>query len=460
MQLADKANEFSKIALYGKKRLNGEDAYAHCLRVKENLEKIGIADKTILASALLHSCVSKGNVNISEITKEFGDEISEIVSTLTVLSKITLPWNENLRTSALHDLFRYLAKDMGVLFIRLSDRVDNLKTSDCHNNKSRKEIAKKALYLYAPIARTIGLYSFTKEFETEAMKRLFPIEYKQIEVAIEKKLKRHKYILKTIKRDLEQYLTQNKIKHTLSYRIKSPFSIYQKAKTKFEKGDISIPTAYLELKDILGVRMIVETEDECYMVFGYMQEHYDIVQDEYDDYIKKPKPNGYKSLQFAIRIGREFYCEIQIRTYKIHENNEYGAASHFQYKSKDSNTKSAKWLKEIIKSKDKILNGTETVNHQKLFVDELYVFTPDNDLIRLQKNSTIIDFAYAIHTDVGNHTNGAKIDGKLVPLTTKLISGQTIEIITSKNKKPSKDWLNFVKTKEAKKQIKSFFSDF
>lgn len=452
-----RAKNFANIAYYGKKRKSGEPLINHAIRVSDYIKKYAnIKDETILSSAVLHDVLKDGNVTKEELESEFGDEIASIIENLQEISSIEIPIEQDKTTiSQFHKLIIHLSKDIRVLIIRLADRIDNIKTANSLSRESQLWIARKALLLYAPISRSLGLKKFADILENEAFKIENPKRYSEIKEFVDKHLEKNRILLKKLKSSYKAYLDTLNVDYDISARVKNIYSIYRKAERKYKKGDISSPTAYGELYDLFGVRILVENVDVCYKTLAFTLENYDQVLSEYDDYIKKPKPNGYKTLQTAIKLG-EFTCEIQIRTFEMHEFNEYGPASHYNYKYTNSRT-SASWIKDLISQKDELQSGLSNNNQLKVFENQIFVFTPKNDLIVLPKGSTVLDFAYAIHTQIGNRAVGATIDDKFVSLDTELDSGKIIDVITSSTKVPSKDSIRFVKTTKAKRCIEKSF---
>ncbi len=448
-----KAKNFANIAYYGKKRRNGEPLINHTIRVANYIEKYAnIHDEIILTAAILHEVMRKGDVTKEEIEMEFGDEVANIVGNLQQVSEIEIPIEQNKKTiSQFHKLIIHLAKDIRVLIIRLADRIDNIKTANALPKEDQIWIAEKAFLIYAPISRSLGLKRFADILENEAFKIEDPPKYKEIKTFVDSKLNKAKKDLSHLEKTYKSYLDTLKIDYDISTRVKNAYSIYKKANRKYKKGDLSAPDAYEKLYDLLGMRVLVETVDACYKVLAFTTENYEQVLSEYDDYIKNPKPNGYKTLQTAIKLG-DFTCEIQIRTFGMHEFNEFGPASHYNYKYTNSRT-SANWIKDLINQKEKLQSGFSKENTLRVFENQVFVFTPKNDLVVLPKDSTVLDFAYYIHSDIGNRAIGATIDGNFVSLDTKLESGKTIDVVTSSQKSPSIDSLRYVKTTKAKRCI-------
>lgn len=452
--LLEKAIQYATITHEGQSRRNGEPYLNHVLRVKSHLENAGITDETTLAIAVLHA--SLDFLTQEEIKKDFGEEIAGLLVNLDEISKTPIPISEDRssdRIASLHKLFIQLSKDVRALIVRLADRVDNVKTTQGFNQKEREWIAKNSLHIYAPIAKAVGIYAFTRELENESLKILEADRYKYIERYLEKNFKETEHDLIMAKHKISEFLkSQGETNFEISFRKKSIYSTNEKAKYKAKKGDISSIDDLDSIYDLLGIRILVSNEEVCYSTLAYVQSQWDLIPGELDDYISNPKPNGYKTLQAAVWLKPKVSCEIQMRTFDMHEFNEYGAASHFAYKySKGSEKKqSSDWIKNLIDLKDGIQSSLAQNSQIKLFEDTIFVFTPKQDLITLPKDATPVDFAYAVHTDIGDKCSMSKVNGKLVALSTPLKSGDIVEIVTEKNHKPSAKWLEFVKSKEAR----------
>ncbi len=445
--LINKAIEYAKIA-NSPLELQFLD---HADRIIILLKSIGIQNDSIFATVYLHNIISKKVISYEELVKEFSEDIANMLLNLDYISKFKIPTN-SAKTLDLHKLFIHLAKDYRVLLIRLADRVDNI--SHCYTLDTEKQnlIAQKALNVYAPISQAAGIYAFTKILQDQSLKILNPVEYELIDGISKEKFESIQGELDVLKSQISEFLENENIKHQISYRIKSHYSIYNKSKTSY--GRIGYETVS-KLNDLAGIRVLVEEEDHCYVVLAYLQQIYKMIETEYDDYITNPKPNGYQTLQTAFHLSNDVTCEIQVRTFDMHERNEFGSASHFSYKYASSKSLDAKWIKNLIELKQKALLAVDNKLPIGLFSDMIFVFTPKHDLITLSNGSSIIDFAYAIHTDLGNHLAAAKVNGKIEKITTLLKSGDTIEIITSKAAAPKPDWLRFAKTPEARKHIKA-----
>lgn len=460
-KILDKAIQFAELVHSGQVRRNGEPLINHSIRVKEYLEKAGIKDEITLAAAIMHA--STDYIEEEEIRQEFGPEITGILKQLHHISKTPIPIsdeNSTERIANLHKLFIQLSKDMRVLLIRLADRVDNIKTIDGLSREEQIWAAKHTMSIFAPIAKAIGIYAFTREMEDAALKAVEPDRYKAIEKFQENKMKKIERELIMAKHKIANFMDSNEIKnYDIDFRKKGIYSTHQKTLSKAASGKIKSEDDFGGLYDLLGIRILVEKIEDCYSVLAYLQSQWDFIMEEFDDYIKNPKANGYRTLQTAIQLTPQHTCEVQIRTFEMHDFNEYGPASHFAYKygssaSASADSNSSSWIKNLIELKDSIQSDIGGDSKIKLFEDEIFVFTPKGDLITLPAKSTPVDFAYALHSDVGNSCTGCKINDKFTRLDTPLKSGDVVEILKSNKHKPSSKWLEFVQSKEARQEIR------
>ena len=452
--LVDKALEYAKEYYKDKYRKNGEPLINHPLRMKVYLEEVGITEEKMLAVALLHAIPQETNIRPEEFTEEFGEEIVFLLSTLQDISKLPLPFKDKTHNAELiHKLLIQLAKDIRVLIIRLADRIDNIKTANALPEEDQEWVAINSKMIYAPIAKATGIYPFAQELEDEAFKILNKDRYKEIKEFQNEKYKEAEKYLAEAKNKIENFITtelENQ-KYSISFRKKGIYSTHSKAVFKAKKGQLKDPNDFNGLFDLFGIRIMIENQSDCYKILAFIQNEWENIQSEFDDYIVNPKSNGYKSLQTAIKLTSSHNCEIQIRTFEMHHNNEFGRASHFVYKYGGN---SASWIKDLIDLKENIQSNLSTNSQINLFEDTIFVFTPKSDLKTLPKGSTALDFAYEIHTTIGNTCSGVKINDNYSPISTELKSGDIIEVINHNNKKPSIDWLRIAKTNEAKKQIR------
>jgi GTP diphosphokinase / guanosine-3',5'-bis(diphosphate) 3'-diphosphatase len=444
-----KAEDYAQIAYSGVFRKNGEPFINHAQRVKKYLEEIGITDENVLISALLHGLPQVSDVTYEEIEKEFNPEIRFIIESLEQISKIVIPFSDKSENiDLLHKLIIHLAKDIRVLIIRLADRVENVKTTESLTRPEQEWIAKLSLNVYAPIAKASGLYFFTRELEDESFKIIDNERYNLIKNFQDNKFSQIEKELEQIKLQISNFLKkENQENFDITFRKKGIYSTHLKAKNKAKNLKIKDANDFDGLFDLLGVRVLVSDIETCYKVLAFVQETWTNIQSEFDDYIAHPKSNGYKSIQTAIYVNDTSKCEIQIRTFEMHNENEYGGSSHFAYKyGTGKKNNSSAWIKDLISMKENLqTNLTDNSSKIDLFKNMVFAFTPKNDLIVLPGGSTIVDFAYAIHSNIGDTCSGGILNGKMVQLNTEIKSGDKIEILTTKSKKPTADWLVFVK---------------
>ncbi|MFC1801990.1 RelA/SpoT family protein [Patescibacteria group bacterium] len=468
--LITKAFDFSQKAHDGQKRYSGEPYFNHVFETAKNLAEFNMRAISISAG-LLHDTIEDTPVTKEEIKKEFGEEILFLIEGVTKLG--TLKYRGLKRhTESLRKLFIATSQDIRVLIIKLADRIHNMETLEHVPKEKQLRIASETLEIFAPLAYRLGMRVLNRKLEDLAFQYVYPDDYKKIKDILKTKSKRDLQFLQKIDRSLKKKLAKKGITNfKTSYRTKGLYSLHKKLIRK----DMDIDKIY----DIAALRIIVPKTSDCYTVLGVIHEMWRPMPGRIKDYIAFPKPNGYKSIHTTIFTGNGGLIEIQIRTEKMHREAEYGVASHVLYKddqSKNSLSRiSPEWIKAFL-SKDKISEEkAEAPDWMKKMVSNLdirsdnfikqfkkdfsehriFVFTPDGDVIDLPTDSSPIDFAYTIHSDIGNHISGAKIHGKLASLDTKLQNGDIVEIMTNKKNNPKKKWLDWVKTSEAERHIKN-----
>ncbi|PIP17584.1 MAG: hypothetical protein COX43_03555 [Parcubacteria group bacterium CG23_combo_of_CG06-09_8_20_14_all_35_9] len=455
LDLVKLAYEFAQKAHKGQKRLSGEDYIQHPLHTAQILAEMR-ADITSIIAGLLHDVPEDTNYTIQDIEKDFGKEVASLVDGITKLGKIKYRgierYVENLRK-----MFIAMATDIRTILIKLADRLHNLKTLSALPPKKQYRIALETLEIYTPCAGRLGMRHIKRELEDAAFPYVYPKEYKWVKSIASIKYKEKEKYLEKVKKILEQELRKASIKFfSVQGRAKGLYSLYRKL-LSYDR-DIS------KIYDLIALRIIVENISECYATLGIIHSKWNPFKNRFKDYIAQPKPNGYQSLHTTVFCeGREI-VEFQIRTRKMHEEAEYGIAAHWHYNEKGSvvfDSKHFKWVQELAKwqeeAKDykKYLEDLESLKID-VFRNRIFVFTPQGDVIDLPEDSTPIDFAYYIHTDIGNKCSGARVNDQIASLDTKLKSGDVVEIITDKNRKsPNPDWLKFVKTRSAASRIRS-----
>ncbi len=455
--LIKKAYEFAEAAHTGEKRLSGEPLVNHCLAVAELLAELQMDEKTI-AAALLHDVLEKTDITKKDLEKEFGKTVAELVDGVTVIKKVKTRTGEKYEAENLRKLLLATAKDVRVVLIRLAEKLHNLQTIDSLPKEKQKMVINKVFDIYAPLAERLGVRHFKWQLEDLAFKFQNHPEHTRIQNYLaETREEREKYIKKVIE-SLSTELKKMGIEAKVFGRPKHFYSIYKKLLKYQKEGE----TADLgKILDKLAIMILVETVDDCYKVLGIVHQLFRPLDKEFDDYIANPKPNGYRSIHTTVFGPEGKIVEVQIKTREMHEYNEFGPASHIYYKEAGKRevlpTDRLSWLKNLVAWQEEIKSEKDFERALKIdiFGDRVFVLTPQGDILDLPKGATPIDFAYAVHSEIGHACIGAKVNGKLAPLNHQLKTNQVVEILTSKTKKlPSSDWLKFVKTQTARSQIK------
>ncbi len=449
-----KAWEFASVAHQNQKRLSGEEYITHPLETAYILAKMDIDTDTVIAG-LLHDIPEETEFSIADIKEEFGSEIAQLVEGVTKIGKIKYRgvkrYAENLRK-----MFVAMSKDIRVIIVRFADRIHNLKTLKYHPHpEKRYRIALESLEIYAPIAGRLGMYKFKEQIEDLSFPYVYPDEYFWTIRKIKNQIQQRSKHLNKMRKNIKELLIKKNIKYIDIFgRNKHTYSTYKKLLRKDK--DIS------KIHDLIALRIITATVNDCYSILGIIHNHWQVLNGRLKDYISQPKPNGYQSIHTTIFDESHVPIEIQIRTQKMDKTAEFGIAAHWRYKEDKKisiDKKNFQWIDDLIKWQKKIKDNENYLKSIKLntdiFKSRIFVFTPKNDVIDLPENSTAIDFAYHIHTEIGNKCIGAKINDKMSKVDTELKNGDFVEILTDKNRKgPNPDWLNFVKTNTAKEKIK------
>lgn len=455
LDLINKAYLWGKEIHTGLYRASGEPYFNHCLRTALNLVHLKIDSQSIIA-AILHDSLENTSVKIEEIKNRFGGQVAKLVEGVTKISNYKYKEKNIYQAENLKKLIMNIIEDPRVALIKLADRLDNMRTLKFLPEEKRKRIALETSDIYVPLAIRLGINEWAGELDDLALKYLEPETYKSLVQKIRQKISTGKFYLEKIKSRLGIELKKNKIQVLdIAYRVKRPASIYKKLQRKnFD---------FNQIYDLLALRIIVEKTEECYLSLGIVHSLFKPLMHEFDDYIAFPKPNGYRGLHTTVIDDKGNFLEIQIKTEEMHYHNEYGTAAYFAYaESKQTEDyikeKSAFANAEDIKSSLRLKNWQE--NLYEAISEKIYVLTPKGDVIDLPSGSTPLDFAYKIHTNLGHHFAGARVNQKMVPLDYKLNNGDLVEIITNKNKQPSRDWLSIVKSSKAKKKIKTFLNKY
>jgi GTP pyrophosphokinase len=456
--LLEKAYHFAGQAHEGQKRFSGEPYFNHAFATAYKLTELGMDTQTI-AAGFLHDTIEDGAATEETIKKEFGDEITFLVGGVTKLGKLRYQGMER-HTESLRKLFFAVAKDIRVLIIKLADRFHNVSTLAHVQKEKQKRIALETLEIYAPFANRLGMGELKGALEDAAFPFAYPEEYKDITEQLRDRKNIKQKHLEKINRILRKGLAGHDIvDFQTDYRIKHTYSTYQKLLKK--EKDIE------KIYDIAALRIIVESVEACYKTLGIIHSLWRPLPGRIKDYIAFPKPNGYQSIHTTIFTGDGDIVEIQVRTNAMHQEAEYGIAAHFAYKDSSNKTASGSnslnkrlyWVKQLSEWQKQVHESKEFLENLRMdfFEHRVFVFTPQGDVIDLPENASPIDFAYAIHSDIGNHASGAKMNGKFTSLDTPLKNGDIVEIITKKSSKPNQKWLQYVKTTLARKQIRGAF---
>lgn len=440
----------------GQKRDSGEPYITHPISVAHILLDLGL-DAATIAAALLHDCIEDTPATENEIRAQFGDEIVELVLGVTKLDKITFKSKEEEQAENFRRMFFAMAKDIRVILIKLADRLHNMRTIGSISEERQTAMAKETLEIYAPLASRLGLSYFKCELEDLCLKVLHPAVYESLVNEISLKRAERKELVANICARLTSMLEELHINGEVSGRPKHFYSIYKKM--------INHNRTFEQIYDLTAVRVIVENVRDCYEVLGMIHTMWKPIPGRFKDYIAVPKPNNYQSLHTTVMTTYGMPFEIQIRTYEMHKIAEYGIAAHWKYKENrtgsDDLDEKLQWLRGVMDVQgDAATSPQEFYESLKLdlYSGQVFIFTPKGDVVVLPEGSTPVDFAYSVHSAVGNKCVGAKINNKIVPLETKLNTGDYVEILTSNTSKgPSRDWLRFVKTTQAKTKIRTFF---
>jgi GTP pyrophosphokinase len=452
--LLRKAYVFSAKVHIDQVRLSGEPYLIHPLEVTGILTQMQL-DVATLATGLLHDTVEDTLTTVEDIRENFGNEIAQMVDGVTKISRITLRSFEESQAENFRKMILAMVKDIRVVLVKLADRLHNMRTLQYHSPEKQAMISQETLDIYAPLANRLGIDWIKTELEDLAFKHLHPDIYEDIQQKIAKKDKERSRYIDEVKRTLMKKLYENRIEGEVTGRLKQIYSIYQKMKDQ----NIDFTQVY----DITAFRIIVNTIKECYDVLGIIHSLWKPIPGKFKDYVGLPKENMYRSLHTAAIGPYGERVEIQIRTREMHRIAQEGIAAHWKYKEgkplDEADDKRFTWLRQLLEWQRDLKDDREFIESVKvdLFPHEVYVFTPKGAVKEFPMGATPVDFAYGIHSDIGNHCIGAKVNGKIVPLKYEFKSGDTVEILTSPNQKPSKDWLKFVKTTKAKNRIRQWF---
>jgi GTP pyrophosphokinase len=448
------AYQFSESAHQGQFRKSGEPYIAHPLAVASILGQWHL-DSQALTAALLHDVVEDTEVTKSEIAEQFGRSVAELVDGVSKLDRIQFDTQEKAQAENFRKMLLAMARDVRVMLIKLADRLHNMRTLDAVHPEKRQRIARETLEIYAPIANRLGLNSIYQEMEDLSFRHLFPDRFRVLAKAVRTARGNRREVVSKVLDGIERRLRDQGIEAQVQGREKHLHSVYRKMREKH--------LSFAQVHDVFGFRIIVRDNMACYVALGLLHSLYKPIPGKFKDYIAIPKANGYQSLHTTLFGPFGSPIEIQIRTAEMHKIAEAGVASHWLYKSSDTSLselqqKTHQWLQSLLEMQSESGDSIEFLEHLKvdLFPDEVYVFTPKGKIMSLPRGATAVDFAYAVHTDIGNRCVAVKINQELTPLRTELRNGDRVEIITASHAKPNPLWLNFVATAKARAHIRHF----
>ncbi len=456
VQRVREAAEFGAAAHQGQKRLSGEPYIAHPVAAAEILAELHLDADTIV-SAILHDVIEDTPIAKEEIALRFGKDVAEIVDGVTKLDHIRFKNRQEAQAESFRKMLLAMVRDLRVMLVKLADRTHNLRTIDAMAPARRRQIARETLDIYAPVAERLGLYNMKLELEDLGFRTLYPQRYRVIERALRRARGNQKEFLAKIRQQLDDALKKSNIEARVEAREKHLYSIYRKMLRK--RAPLS------DIVDVYGLRIIIDTVDTCYRALGVVHSVHRPMPGRFKDYIAIPRVNGYQSLHTTLFGPNGVPIEVQLRTADMDRVAESGIAAHWKYKE-DASEGSAQqeraraWLAALVEMQESG-NPEEFIESVKvdLFPDKVYVFTPKGEILRLPRGATVVDFAYAVHTDIGNRCVAAKVDRRLTPLRTVLRNGQTVQVITAKGANPNPTWVNFVVTAKARTAIRHYLKN-
>ncbi len=456
MTAIDKAIKIAISAHQGQMRSSGEEFVCHPLMVAAILVELGMDSETIVA-AILHDVVEDTAVELDEIAKLFGKDVAAMVDGVTKLGKLPYTTKEEQQAENVRKMLLAMAQDIRVIIIKLADRLHNMRTISSLAEQKRRDKAKETMDIFAPLAHRLGIRAVKEELEDLSLRILDPVAYSEIEEALALREEERNTFIESIKLRITDKLKSIPIECVVAGRIKSITGIYRKMYMQGRSFD--------EIYDIYAVRVIVGTVNDCYNVLGIIHDMFRPIPNRFKDYISTPKSNMYQSLHTTVISKEKIPFEVQIRSWEMHYTAEYGIAAHWKYKlgiqRKDKLEERLAWVRQFIENQKDVDDAEDIVRTIKtdLSSDDVFVFTPKGDVITLPVGATVIDFAYAIHSEVGNRMIGAKVDGRIVPIDYEVKTGEIVEVLTTsaQGRGPSRDWLNIVKTGEARNKIRSWF---
>ncbi|TZF90075.1 RelA/SpoT family protein [Cognatilysobacter lacus] len=436
----------------GQTRKSGEPYITHPVAVAQVLAEQGLDVETLIA-AILHDTLEDTELSHAQLVEEFGPTVAELVEGVTKLDKLQFRDRQEAAAESFRKMLLAMSRDLRVILIKLADRLHNMRTLGAQSPESRKRIARETIEIYAPIAQRLGMNLFKAELQDHGFRGLHPWRHAVISRRILTQPVMRRELLTQIEANLAQKLAKDKLMHRLVSRVKSPWSIYTKMRTEHK--------SFKQVMDVFGFRVVVRNVGDCYRALGVAHSAYKPLDSRFRDFIAIPKANGYQSLHTVLFGPYGSPVEVQIRTEEMDLVAERGIAAHWSYKFggdgfNGAQSRAHHWITNLVESQRSAGSSLEFLENVKvdLFPDEVYVFTPKGDILSLPRNSTSLDFAYAVHTDIGNTAVASRVDGKLVPLRTKLVSGQRVDVITARSSAPKPQWLEFVVTGKARTAIR------
>ena len=452
MELIDQAVEYANAKHKFQKRKDGSPYIIHPLAVAQIVTEMGLDSDAVLG-ALLHDCIEDTDASHEEIARLFGDTVAELVEGVTKLTRANFSTSEQAQMENLRKMFMAMSKDIRVVLIKIADRLHNMRTMQYQSPEKQISKCRETMDIYAPLAHRLGMQRIKWELEDLSLRYLAPERYNEIMSYLKEHEEQDEAFMRTIQNKITDRLTRMGIQATVYGRIKHVYSIYRKMQNQGKTLD--------ELYDLYAFRVIVDSIPDCYNVLGHIHDLFNLVPGRFKDYISTPKPNMYQSLHTTVIGSQGIPFEVQIRTWEMHETAEYGIAAHWKYKQGTGagSEKDFEWVRRLLESQQDS-DAEEYVQSLKIdmFDDEVFVFTPKGRIVSLPSGSTPIDFAYAIHSGVGNAMVGAKVNNRIANIDTTLTNGDIVEVLTSKNAKgPSRDWLTICKSNQARTKIKQWF---
>ena len=448
------AFEFAEKAHAGQKRKDGSPYITHPLATAQIVAEELRLDSESIVACLLHDCIEDTSVTHEEVSKLFSPTVADLVEGVSKLTRIQYTSKEDEQMENLRKMLMAMSKDIRVILIKIADRLHNMRTMEYQTPDKQRQKSRETMEIYAPIAHRLGMQKIKWELEDLSLKYLDPIGFEEIENALQGKEAEYGDFMQGVESQIDQRLTELSIRHKVYGRMKHPYSIYR----KMYRQSISLD----EIFDLFAFRVIVDTVADCYNVLGVIHDLYRPILGRFKDYIGTPKPNGYQSLHTTVMGDAGIPFEVQIRTQEMHDIAEYGVAAHWKYKQDGQGAGTEgryEWVRRLLENQE----GADAEDYIRslkvdMFADEVFVFTPGGDVINLPAGATPIDFAYNIHSAVGNRMVGAKVNGRMVPYETTLKNGDIVEVLTSKSARgPSRDWMNIARSSEARSKIRQWF---